>query len=201
VSSSPELRRFSGTEILPYLDTLAALRMEVFREFPYLYAGDVEYERRYLQTYAESPGSVFILAFAGDDVIGAATGVPMADESREVIKPFREQGEDIDGIFYFGESVLRGNWRGHGIGVGFIAGREQFARERGFHTTVFCAVDRPPDHPRRPEEYVPLDRFWEKRGYQRQPGLTTRFSWQDLDEGRESPKDMVFWMKRLDQQG
>lgn len=194
---SPRLLRLSGDEISPWLDALAELRIEVFRDFPYLYEGSHDYERRYLRTYAESGRGVFIVALAGEEVIGASTGLPLSDETDEFRRPFVEQGFDVDGIFYFGESVLRRSWRGLGIGVGFIEGREAFAREHGFHTTVFCAVERPPDHPRRPPDHVPLDAFWKKRGYRRQPQLTTTYRWLDVGDTRETDKPMVFWMKRL----
>ena len=38
------VKRFSGTEAQPYLPDLARLRIEVFREFPYLYDGNLDYE-------------------------------------------------------------------------------------------------------------------------------------------------------------
>lgn len=61
--------------------------------------------------------------------------------------------------------------------------------------TAFCAVQRPLDHPRRPPQYVPLDAFWERRGYTRHPELHTLMTWQDVDEASESPKRMVFWLR------
>ncbi len=198
MADSPRLLRLSGNEIAPYLDALADLRIEVFREFPYLYDGDHDYERRYLRTYAESELSVFIVALAGSEVIGVSTGIPLRDETEEFKRPFRERDFDVDGIFYFGESVLRRSWRGRGLGVAFIREREAFAREHGFHTAVFCAVERPDDHPLRPPDHVPLNRFWEKRGYRRQPDLTTTYRWKDVGEQGETDKRMVFWMKRLD---
>ncbi len=198
MTETPRLLRLSGEEILPYLDALASLRIEVFREFPYLYDGDHAYEERYLKTYAASSRSVFIVALAGDEVIGVATGLPMVDETEEFQRPFVEQGHDVDSIFYFGESVLRGQWRGQGLGVAFIQGREDFAREHGFRTTVFCAVQRPADHPDRPADHVPLDRFWTNRGYRKQPALTTTYRWLDVGDSEETDKPMAFWMKELD---
>lgn len=54
------IRRLSGDQIKTYLDDLARLRIEVFRHFPYLYDGDMDYERKYLDTYARSPESLFV---------------------------------------------------------------------------------------------------------------------------------------------
>jgi hypothetical protein len=62
---------------------------------------------------------------------------------------------------------------------------------------AFCAVVRPPTHPLRPEAYQPLDPFWMKRGYTKVEGMTTEFSWKDVDRPDETAKTMQFWMKAL----
>jgi len=62
-------------------------------------------------------------------------------------------------------------------------------------------VDRPLDHPRRPPDHQHLDRFWEKRGYRREPRLKTVFSWRELGDDAETAKPMTFWMKRLETPG
>lgn len=190
------VQRFSGAAVGDYVPELARLRIQVFRDFPYLYDGTPEYEERYLATYTASPDSVVVIAFEGERVIGASTAVPLAHETPEVRRPFLEAGIAPESVFYLGESVLLSPWRGRGIGVRFFEEREAHARSLGpFTWYAFCAVDRPADHPRRPPEHVPLDAFWERRGYRRHPGLETTFSWRDLDEARESAKPMVFWMK------
>ncbi len=189
----------TGADALQHAPELARLRIAVFRDFPYLYDGSLGYEERYLRTYLESPDAVIVVARDGDRIVGAATALPLADETEEVIRPFLAEGYDIGSIFYFGESVLLRPYRGQGIGVAFFSHREAHARALGrFDRTCFCAVDRPADHPRRPPDYVPLDAFWARRGYRRVPGLETTFSWKDLDEPHETPKRMLFWMKELE---
>ncbi len=192
------IERVSGEGILPHLNALAELRIAVFRDFPYLYDGSLEYEERYLRTYANSPDSVIVLVRDGQRVVGASSGIPLADETEELKRPFLEQGLDVDRIFYCGESVLLAEYRGRGLGVRFFQEREAHARSLArFDTICFCAVQRPADHPRRPANYVPLDDFWQHRGYRQRPELHTEFSWRDLDEATESPKPMVFWTKAL----
>lgn len=192
------LERLNGETLRQRLQDLARLRIEVFRAFPYLYDGDLAYEQRYLETYLRSQDSTLIAAFDEDHIVGAATALPLADETDNIIDPFRRHGFDIERVFYFGESVLLPAFRGRGIGVGFFEEREAWARSLGrFSMACFCAVDRPADHPRRPKDDVPLDAFWERRGFRRVPHMTTTFSWKDLDEPGESPKRMVYWMKTL----
>jgi GNAT superfamily N-acetyltransferase len=198
MSATLPIQRLSGSQGIPYLPELARLRITVFREFPYLYEGNAAYEERYLQTYVNSPDSVIVLALDGDAVVGAASGLPLVDETPEVQRPFLEHSYDLNHLFYFAESVLLSQYRGLGLGVRFFQEREAHVRALGrFDTICFCAVQRPEDHPRRPPDYVPLDRFWNKRGYVKHPELHTTFSWRDLDEREESPKPMVFWMKSL----
>lgn len=194
------LRSHTGSDIARYVPQLAELRIRVVREFPYLYEGDLDYEARYLETYTRSTRSIAVLVFDGPEIVGASTGLPLADETSNVIAPFIEQGYPPAEIFYFGESVLLPPYRGRGLGVRFFEEREAHARRPGgSRWTAFCAVDRPPDHPCRPPDYVPLDRFWKKRGYHRIIGLKAIFSWRDLDDDTETPKAMTFWMKCLEE--
>lgn len=192
-----KVQTFTGAEALNYIDQLAQLRITVFREFPYLYVGDEASEREYLTTFMDAQNSVLVLAFDGDKVIGASTGMPMAFETDNVQAPFRESEYDIERGFYFGESVLLPAYRGHGIGVRFFEHREAHVRQLGtFQYCCFCAVIRPEDHPRRPAEYKPLHQFWKNRGYHI-TNLICQMDWQDLDEDTESSKSLQFWMKEL----
>lgn len=177
---------------------LARLRIEVFREYPYLYAGSAVYEEKYLQTYTGCAESVAVLARAGDRVVGASTGLPLAAETPECQAPFVAQGINLSEVFYCGESVLLREYRGKGLYKAFFQGREQHARKLGgFRYMALCGVIRPDHHPRRPPGYTPLDAVWQHFGYVCHPELTTTFEWQDLDEVAESPKRMQFWLKAL----
>ncbi|MCB1883535.1 MAG: GNAT family N-acetyltransferase [Geminicoccaceae bacterium] len=174
----------------------------MFRAFPYLYDGDEAYERRYLEKFAAHPQSVVVVARDGDEIVGAATATPLKAEHEDFKAPFAGAGYDVDGVFYFAESVLRQGYRGRGVGVRFFEERERHARAmrglRGpYEWAAFCGVVRPADHPARPEGYVPLDAFWRKRGFAKAEGLTAGFPWKDIGEGEESVKTMQFWIKRL----
>jgi GNAT superfamily N-acetyltransferase len=196
MSKNIHIIRKSGTDLIEHISDLARLRIEVFRDFPYLYDGDYEYEKKYLQTYIDCPESVIVLAFDGDEVVGASTAMPMKHETAEIQKPFLENGYKLDEVFYCSESVLNKNYRGLGIGVKFFDEREAHAAALGdFKHITFCCVERPIDHPRRPANHVPLDAFWNKRGYFKHPELHTEYVWKDLDDSEETAKPMTFWLK------
>ncbi len=200
MSAEFQYRRLSGSQIESHLDDLAALRIEVFREFPYLYDGDAAYERHYLQTYVNSPRSICTLVYDGDVLVGATTGLPMSDETAEFKKPFANAHYDIARIFYCGESVLKKSHRGRGIYKHLFGAREEHARALGgFDSATFCCVQRPIDHPLRPTGYVPLDDIWKRFGYAEHPELETEYNWKDIDRSEATPKRMRFWLKRLNE--
>ncbi len=192
------IKHLSGKDIKPWIPDLARLRITVFRDFPYLYDGTAEYEENYLQTYIKTKDSIAVLALDGGQVIGASTGLPMADETPEFQQPFIGQGYDPAKVFYCAESVLLKEYRGRGVYKHFFTGREGHARQLGqFDWCCFCGVQRPADHPLRPADYVPLDAVWSKFGYVKHPELRTSFHWKDVDQIEETDHEMVFWLKFL----
>lgn len=196
--SEVRVERLTGERLKTLLPDLARLRITVFRAFPYLYDGSLDYEERYLQTYVRAESSVIVGAFDGETVIGASTGLPLSHEPPSLTDTFTAHGFEVPQVFYFGESVLLPEYRGHGIGVAFFCEREAHARALGrFDWASFCGVVRPEDHPRRPADFVPLDSFWHKRGFAPVPGMVGSLTWRDLDEAEETAKPMQFWVKAL----
>ncbi|MEJ1096511.1 MULTISPECIES: GNAT family N-acetyltransferase [unclassified Pseudoxanthomonas] len=189
---------FRGPGILPYLEDVARLRVEVFRDWPYLYEGDEGSERNYLAPYANSPDSLFVLATVGDRVIGASTALPLIDDTEAFQLPFVNTGIAAKEVFYFGESVLLPQYRGRGIGHAFFDHREAHARALGrFRWTAFCAVDRNEADPRRPAGFRSNDGFWHKRGYERRKDMTMYLPWFETGQG-EIVHPLTFWLRPLE---
>lgn len=207
------MAQLTGPHLSLLVPALARLRISVFREWPYLYDGSMDYESKYLRTYIESPEAVAVLVFhpdvpknlsaeelasQGDRLIGASTGLPLADETEEFKQPFIDQGHDPERIYYFGESILLPEYRGQGLGKRLFQEREAFATGLGrFDQFAFCAVQRPEKHPQRPADYQPLDDFWYGQGYQPQPELVAHYRWLDVGDKKQSEKPMQFWIKSL----
>ncbi len=179
------------------LPELARLRIRVFRDFPYLYDGDLAYEERYLAAYADSPGAVIVAVRDGGTLVGAATGAPLGDHDQAFADPLSMAGHDPAQAFYCAESVLLPAYRGRGVGHAFFDHREARARALGLSLSCFCAVIRPADHPARPQDYRPLDGFWLKRGYAPLPGAIARYGWRDIGDADETEKPMQVWQRIL----
>jgi GNAT superfamily N-acetyltransferase len=189
--------RLAGDAMRARLDDLGRLRMEVFRAWPYLYEGSLDYERSYLARYDAAGTGTLIVALDGERIVGASSALALREEFDYVQAPFIKAGLPLGDIFYFGESVLLPQYRGHGIGVEFFRQREAAARAFDRPLCCFCAVERPADHPMRPKDYVPLDAFWQRRGYRRRPDLVATFTWRDIGDAEQTDHPMIYWMRDL----
>lgn len=196
-----EVVALSGADLEAALDDLARLRIAVFRDWPYLYDGSMEYERNYMRAYRDSPGALLVAAIDteldGGRVVGASTSTPMEDHAGEFAEPLRGTGVPLEKILYGAESLLLAEYRGRGIGHRFVDLREEHARRLGRTHVAFCSVLRPADHPQRPSDYRGNAGFWTKRGYRELPGVVAEFSWRDVGDAEETTKRLQFWMREL----
>ena len=192
-----KFKKISGHEIHAYLSDLADLRIQVFRDWPYLYEGSLEYEKKYLETYAKNPDSFIVLAIYEDKVVGAASATTLRHAEDAFKAPMIKADKNLDEWVYFGESVLLPAYRGLGIGHTFFDAREEWARSVGAKGTCFCAVIRLDDHHLRPAQARDLKPFWRARGYSELVNSVAVFSWKDIDQAEEDSKTMQIWVKQL----
>ncbi len=191
------VERLTGAALVEALPDVARLRISVFRNWPYLYDGDEIYENEYLQTYRDSENAILVGAFDGRRLIGASTGTPLEDHAEDFTAAFTNTSLNLSDIFYCAESVLLPEYRGQGLGHAFFDAREAHARNLGRTYSTFCGVQRPQDHPLRPDNYRPLDAFWSKRGYAPIAGAVASFQWKDIDQASENDHDLQFWIRTL----
>lgn len=192
-----EFRVLRGEALEATLAEVAALRIEVFRDWPYLYAGDMAYEARYLRPYGVTDGAIVIGAYDDARLVGASTGMPLDAHADDFASAFSATSLVSSDVFYCAESVLLPAYRGQGAGHRFFDLREGFARSLGFQFSAFCAVERDADHPAKAATYRPLDPFWRARGYTPLSGVIAKFAWKDIGNSTETLKPLQFWARRL----
>ncbi|MEJ8472598.1 GNAT family N-acetyltransferase [Roseibium algae] len=192
-----QIKILKGDELKAALPELAELRIKVFRDWPYIYDGNMDYEVGYLSRYADTEGALIVGAFDEGRLVGAATGEPLEQEVIQFRAPFEDKGLSPKEIFYLAESLLEPAYRGQGIGHLFFDEREKHARSLGFANAAFCAVIRPDNHPLKPDDYTSLDGFWRKRGYEKMAGGIVHFPWQDVGDTSETEKPMQVWIRTL----
>ncbi|MGD9593120.1 MAG: hypothetical protein AB7V32_11425 [Candidatus Berkiella sp.] len=192
-----EIAVFKGKQTHQHIDKLAHLRINVFKEYPYLYDGSLDNERTYLKTYTECDESILIVIFDNKEIVGASTAIPLAFETPECQQPFIENNLPISDIFYFGESVLLPAYRHRGVYKHFFSQREKAAKDYGSKQAAFCAVLRDENDTRKPMDYVPLNDIWHHFGYQQHPKLLAYYEWLEVNQSQKTKKPMTFWMKTL----
>lgn len=190
-------RMMKGAGLLPHLESLADLRLSIFCEFPYLYRGDKSHEQEYLKVYAESPDAMVIMGWEGENVAGAVTGVPLAGEAAEFTAGFAGTAYPVEQGYYIGELLFHRQFRGGGRGSVLLEQAEAHVRSLNRFRYLTCAtVVRPDNHPLRPSDFVPIERFLQHHAYDRMDGVTTMMQWPELD-GASLEHVMQFWVKEL----
>lgn len=197
MSNELKIKRFKGAAVREFIPYLAKLRMNVFREYPYLYDGDLDYETDYLHTYVCCSESNIVIVFDDKRIVGASTAIPLQYETSECQAPFINQKMNVNNIFYLGESVLLPEYRGRGIYKYFFSEREAAAREFGSKISAFCGVDRATNDLRRPASHRSLDPIWERFGYKKQSHLCAYYAWKEINHSERTTKPMAFWLKEL----
>lgn len=192
-----EVRVLSGADITTCQDAIAALRLAVFRDWPYLYDGNLDYERQYVASYRDHPGALLVGAFLNGRLVGASTSTPMEDLSAEFAASFTVLGIPRDHVLWGPESALLPEWRGQGIGHHFFALREAHARALQRTHVAFASILRPDSHPARPAGARTNDAFWRRQGYAPLEGATVQFAWKDVGSTDETFKPLQVWMKAL----
>ncbi len=191
-----------GAAIRPYVRDVAALRLEGFRAFPYLYEGTMAYEESYLAAYADAPRSMLIRVLAEGQLAAVATATPLCSSSEIVAEGperFRRAGLDPTTFYYYAEILVKPAYRRRGIAEAIYRERERLAVEWGYENLCLAIVVRPDDHPLRPATYKSPEHIWRRDGFVK-TAIEFAYHWPTIfPDGsvRDVANPMVFWTKRL----
>ncbi|HAB99118.1 MAG TPA: GNAT family N-acetyltransferase [Parachlamydiales bacterium] len=191
-----KIKTLLGKEIIPYIPKIAELRIAIFREYPYLYEGEMSYEERYLLMYSQTSHAMLVIAEDDHRVVGAVTGLPLTESMEEIKDLFLNKHIPSERIFYLGEIVLLQEYRKKNIGYLMYQQFEKAIKEMGLYEKIaLCEVVRAKNDLRKPPNYQSLNRFWERQGDLKRPDLIANFSWKEIGAAKETKKPMVFWIK------
>lgn len=160
---------YKEQETKPYLRLLSQMRLNEYKEFPYLYVGDMEEDFANTNYFTFAEG-ILVIAFQGEMVAGMYSGMPMRTPSsflRDCSLRLAAQGVDISKCFYASDLIVNPPFKKQGIGVQLLKRFFQEVKEMGYNTMMGVTALRPPDHPLRPKNYFDSDLIWEKYGYQK----------------------------------
>jgi GNAT superfamily N-acetyltransferase len=196
------IRSFTGSGLKPYLHSMAKLRMDVLKEFPYLKEPDLFQELTYLKKIVTCKEAIGVLIFDNTTLVGLSLGYPLVIDELEVKRPFLEKQLDLTTYFVFSDSLLLKQYRGRGIGHHFFDTRENHVHHYKLYTHICFYVPARGDEKREDlssRDTISLNDFWRKRGFTRISDMHCKLSWKEV--GQTHPKEhlMSYWMKDLPQ--
>lgn len=197
-----QFERLYGSEAKTCMDILASFRIQYFREFPYLYEGNMDYELIYLDGFFSNPEACLIIGREFEQPIVVSTSIPLLSDY-EIVKSaeniFAADGLRASEFMYFGEIIIVPQHRGQGLTKRIFAQQEETALKNGYTSTCYLAVDREEEHPMWPDGYKNPAVIWNRLGY-RKTNMVTDFNWPTIQlagGAEDKPNPMRFWVKEL----
>ncbi len=191
-----------GQGLLPHVNTLAEMRINLFKNFPYLYAGSLnEREIGYVKRFAQNEHALLGIAQIENTVAGMLTGIPLVCDLEIVAHAdsiFAAAGLNAHEYYYFGDALVLQQFRNLGIARALFAVLEAKVKSLGYKKACFLVEDGDEHHPMRPENFK-QGLLWSKLGYKKTSILAT-MSWPTIQVNgavQECNHTLTFWIKDL----
>ena len=197
------VKLLKGKEARQYFNDLASFRLEYFREYPYLYEGSLEYEKKYLESYFNNENSILLVALDNNKIIALSTAIPLLSEYNileGVKETFSNMCLKLEDFYYFGEIIVLPEYRKKGIASLLYNKQEEYAKTLGYRGVCLLVVLREQDHVLKPIDYEDSDQIWIHLGY-RKTSAYSYFEWptiQPCGGSQNMSNKMVWWTKMLD---
>lgn len=165
-----QIKVYKGTQILPYAQRLAEMRLKASYEFPYLYVGNMEDELKNVQEYALTPQGLLVVAVKEDRIAGIFSGMPLETPGSFLehwSKKLHQQGLKTDNIYYAGEIIVEPEFQKQRCTSQLISRFFQEVEAMNFPRILSVTSIRPYDHLLRPQNYVDIDSICEKCGFEK----------------------------------
>lgn len=189
-------------QLAHYSSLLSSWRISSFRDFPYLYEGNAEYEEEYLNGFCANSRSVMFRAYCNAETIALLSGLPL-ESSFEIIQETAALSALCEvpchDMFYISEVIVHPEYQGRGLARTLMKQAEEYAATQGYRAACFLTVVRDNHDPRKPAYYYDPDLIWSRFGYTRTT-ITTSFDWptRQLDGTvRNTAHELVYWFKPL----
>lgn len=203
-SSLINIKVFRGFQIRQIVSDLAQL-YHYYKEWPYLCQPDsiVDVED-VTKKYGNNPHAIVCAAYEGDQIIGAAMGMNFHGDhgiaSGWFVEPLTKEAFP-ERTFYFGDILVKPEYRNKKIGTDLYKSLEGMIRETGIYDQIAIALvhrELPFLHFSPPANYYSLTEFWEQKfSYEKMKNGRYHWIWNlvGLDKTYKHPMD--FWVKKL----
>jgi GNAT superfamily N-acetyltransferase len=134
------------------IDTIAQLRIDTFKEYPYLYSGTLEGERDFLQTYNEHQHEMVGQATVDGTLAGILTGKPLSIFP-EATDLFKKEGLNPEEYYYFGEIIILSDFKNKSVDTQLFNNLEQQVKQWGYTKACLMIATDQQNHSMRPASY------------------------------------------------
>lgn len=202
IPSSYTMQLLEGRAMAPVAGFIAQQRIEQFREYPYLYEGNLEEGLDIFEQLMNVPYSVAVVLYCNDEPVGYAAGMPLnfyleydLMESKEILA---QRGVDSADYYYIADVIILPNHRGQSLVTHLFNELEMYAWDNGFeYMSLVCESYK--RHPLKPVGYKELDGLWQVLGYE-YAGFDIQGNWNTLQPiGAPVFQDhpLPYWVKKL----
>ena len=186
MSNTIEYKILKGDEISRYLEELVQLRIRTFKEWPYLYEANKDEEYEYLGNFITSNESVVVLALVNDQIVGALTGIVLADSVQKFTELFNQHNLDPYRYFYLSEAMIIPSYRGQKLIFSMYNEMKQAAPRKPM---CFAMIERS-EHSRS------FDLLALKYGFEYAPHLQCILPWKEITSHKIVPHRLTFWVEK-----
>lgn len=187
-------------EKLRLLNYFAALRIVFFRDYPYLYSGDFNYEKDYLNYYIADQSAVFLTASLNSNIIGFCSGasfLSMGNAFGNVLEKFSAKGYLPKDLYYLGEIIVKDNFANRILSKQLFKRMLSYSLELNFKGITFCNTLEPnfKSYSQNKYKFEKFANIFNKIGII-DPHITTTVTYNTVDSiNHESEKKhtMKFW--------
>lgn len=191
-----------GKAMQNYIQKVSELRIQEFQNYPYLYKGNLEYEKEYMLGFSSDPHSCLGLAKYENEIIGISTGMPLKSEAdilKDAENVYHNANRDPCLYYYFGEFIILPQYRGKGIAKHLSLGMESVARKFKYSRICLLTVLRSDDDQRKPTNYKSIDPICYALGF-KPDKLSIDYHWPTILENgdvKDVLNPMIFWSKEI----
>jgi hypothetical protein len=193
-----KIKVLTGPEARCHFEQITEMRLRNFKEYPYLYKGNKEYEWEYLNnSYFSSPSAQILLVLEEDKIVGFANTITLTEEVEHFKKPFIENCLNTDDYLYIGEVFLDPEYRCRSLFYNIARWIAQRAVDGKYKNMLCYSVLREDTDPRRPGVFRPVEDLWKKLGFSLEPALTVKYSWPQVDTDQEEENTLAAWVRKI----
>ncbi len=186
-----------------YLDEISYFRIKYFKEFPYLYEGNYDYEKHYLNGFFVDEKSLLLVIKNKDgQLVAVSTSLPLVSKSDitdGAPELFNKKGLNPKEFFYYGEVIIKPEFRGIGLSSKIFEIQEKYAKTNGYRSIALSTVVRSETDQRKPFNHTPHDKIWTKLGFKK-ANITTKYNWPTIQGNGQVIDEtniMSYWIKDI----